>query len=76
MRFILGFIGAVFAGVLLISMTAAHLYGVFFLKPPDPATTAGKVQLATPPYYLQPLVWAVAVAGACFAGLITWLSRK
>src|SRR6185436_12347048 len=55
-------VAMIFCCVLLISITAAHFYGVFFLKPPDPATTAGKVQLATPPFYLQPLVWALAVA--------------
>ncbi|WP_119392268.1 hypothetical protein [Taklimakanibacter lacteus] len=69
-------VALIFCCVLLISITAAHLYGAFFLKPPDPATTAGKVQLATPPFYLQPLVWALAIAAACFAALITTLSRK
>lgn len=69
-------VALIFCCVLLISITAAHLYGVFFLKPPDPATTAGKVQLATPPFYLQPLVWALAAAAACFAALIATLSRK
>ncbi len=66
----------IFCCVLLISIAAAHLYGVLFLKPPDPATTAGKVQLATPPFYLQPLVWGLAVAAACFAALIATLARK
>jgi len=69
-------VAMIFCCVLLISITAAHLYGAFFLKPPDPATTAGKVQLATPAFYLQPLVWALAIAAACFAGLITYLSRQ
>lgn len=69
-------VAMIFCIVLLVSITAAHLYGVFFLKPPDPATTAGKVQLGTPPFYLQPLVWALAIAAACFAAAITWLQRK
>ena len=69
-------VALIFCIVLLISITAAHLYGVFFLKAPDPATTAGKVQLATPPFYLQPLVWALAVAALGFAAAITWLQRK
>lgn len=69
-------VALIFCCVLLISISAAHLYGVFFLKPPDPATTAGKVQLGTPPFYMQPLVWALAVAAACFATLVTYLSRK
>lgn len=69
-------VALIFGCVLLISIAAAHLYGVFFLKPPDPATTAGKVQLATPPFYLQPLVWALAAAAACFAAAVTYLSKK
>jgi hypothetical protein len=69
-------VAMIFCIVLLVSIAAAHLYGVFFLKPPDPATTAGKVQLATPAFYLQPLVWALAVAAVCFAAAITWLQRK
>jgi hypothetical protein len=69
-------VAMIFCCVLLISITAAHLYGVFFLKAPDPATMAGKVQLATPAFYMQPLVWALAIAAACFAALVTYLSRK
>jgi hypothetical protein len=69
-------VAMIFCIVLLVSIAAAHLYGVFFLKPPDANTTAGKVQLATPAFYLQPLVWALAIAAACFAALITWLQRK
>ena len=69
-------VALIFCCVLLISIAAAHLYGVFFLKPPDPATTAGKVQLATPAFYLQPLVWALAVAAAFFAAAVTYLTKK
>ncbi|QIG52052.1 hypothetical protein G5V57_32725 [Nordella sp. HKS 07] len=69
-------VAMIFCCVLLISITAAHFYGVFFLKPPDPATTAGKVQLATPPFYMQPLVWALAIAAAGFAAAVTYLSKK
>lgn len=69
-------VALIFCCVLLISIAAAHLYGVFFLKAPDPATTAGKVQLATPAFYLQPLVWALAVAAAFFAAAVTYLSKK
>lgn len=69
-------VAMIFCCVLLISITAAHLYGVFFLKPPDPATTAGKVQLGTPAFYLQPLVWALAVAAAGLAAAVSYLSRK
>ncbi|MBK1865587.1 hypothetical protein [Taklimakanibacter albus] len=69
-------VAMIFCCVLLISIAAAHLYGVFFLKAPDPATTAGKVQLGTPAFYLQPLVWALAVAAAGFAAAVTYLSKK
>jgi hypothetical protein len=69
-------VAMIFCIVLLVSITAAHLYGVFFLKAPDPNTMAGKAQLATPAFYMQPLVWALAVAAACFAGAIGWLRRK
>jgi len=69
-------VAMIFCIVLLISIAAAHLYGVFFLKAPDPATTAGKVQLATPPFYMQPLVWALAVAALGFAAGVTWLGRR
>lgn len=69
-------VALIFCCVLLISIAAAHLYGVFFLKAPDPATTAGKVQLGTPPFYLQPLVWALAAAAAFFAAAVAYLSKK
>jgi magnesium-transporting ATPase (P-type) len=65
----------IFCIVLLISITAAHLYGAFFLKPPDPATTAGKVQLNTPPFWKQKLVWGVAVVAAVLAALIALMNK-
>jgi hypothetical protein len=66
----------IFCIVLLVSIAAAHLYGAFFLKPPDPNTTAGKVQLATPPFWMQPLVWGIAAVGVVLAGLITAMSKS
>lgn len=66
----------IFCIVLLISISAAHLYGAFFLKPPDPNTTAGKMQLNTPPFYKQSLVWGIAAAAVVFAGLITIMSKS
>jgi len=68
-------VAMVFCIVLLVSIAAAHLYGVFFLKPPDPNTTAGKVQLATPPFWKQPLVWGIAAVAAVLAGLITVMNK-
>jgi hypothetical protein len=42
----------------------------------NPAPLAGKVQLATPPFYLQPLAWGLAAAAVCFAAAISWLQHK
>ena len=64
-------VAMVFCIVLLVSITAAHLYGVFFLRPPDPNTAMGKVQLATPPFYRQPLVWSFAGIAIVLAAIIT-----
>jgi hypothetical protein len=69
-------VGLIFCIVILVSVAAAHLYGVLFLKPPDPNTTTGKVQLATPAFYLQPFVWSLAGAAAIFAAAIFGLTRK
>ena len=69
-------VAMIFCIVLLISIAAAHLYGVFFLKPPDPNTTAGKVQLATKPFYLQPLVWYIAAVAAALAVAITIRTKR
>ena len=68
-------VAMIFCIVLLIAITAAHLYGVFFLKPPDPNTQMGKIQLATPPFWMQPLVWGIAIAAAVFAALITIMKK-
>ncbi|WP_421696374.1 hypothetical protein [Aestuariivirga sp.] len=68
-------VAMIFLIVLLISIGAAHLYGAFFLKPPDPNTLAGKAQLATPPFWRQPLVWGIAAAAAILALIITAMSK-
>ena len=68
-------VAMIFCIVIIISVTAAHLYGAFFLKPPDPNTQMGKIQLATPPFWRQPLVWGIAATAAVLAGLIT-VTRK
>ena len=69
-------VAMVFCIVLLIAIAAAHFYGVAFLAPPNPDTAAGKVQLATPPFWRQPLVWGVAAAAAVFAVLISVVKRN
>ncbi|MFN8829495.1 MAG: hypothetical protein ACK50Q_15840 [Labrys sp. (in: a-proteobacteria)] len=69
-------VAMVFCIVLLISISAAHLYGVFFLKPPDPNTQAGRIQLATPPFYMQPFVWWLAGIAAALAATLFLRSRR
>ena len=68
-------VAMIFCIVLLISITAAHLYGVAFLAPPNPDTTSGKVQLATPPFWMQPLVWGIAATAAALAVLISMMKK-
>src|SRR5690242_13458062 len=69
-------VAMIFCIVLLISIAAAHLYGVFFLKPPDPNTQQGKIQLMALPFWKQPLVWGIAVAALALAGLITAMNKS
>ena len=69
-------VAMIFCIVLLVSITAAHLYGVFFLRPPDPNTVLGKVQLATPPFYMQPVVWSIAGIAIVLAIIITARSKS
>jgi hypothetical protein len=65
----------IFGIVLLVAIVAAHLYGVFFLKPPDPNTVAGKAMLAARPFYLHPLVWSIAAVVVALA-LAIWRMPK
>lgn len=69
-------VATIFCIVLLIAMTAAHLYGVFFLQPANPGTLLGKAQLATAPYYKQPFVWAVAALAAVLAMVIAAMNKS
>jgi hypothetical protein len=69
-------VAMVFCIVLLVSITAAYLYGAFFLKPPDPNTTAGKAMLNATPFYMHSFVWSVAGVAVVLAGLITLRNRK
>jgi hypothetical protein len=36
----------------------------------------GKIQLATPPFYMQPLVWSVAGVAVVLALLITMMKKS
>ena len=69
-------VAMIFCIVLLVSIAAAHLYGVFFLKPPNPDTQQGKIQLATPAFYMQPLVWGIAIVAGALATLIAARSKS
>ncbi len=69
-------VAMIFGIVLLVAIFAASLYGIFFLKPPDPNTIMGKAQLAAAPWYMNSFTWTVAVVTAVLAGLITLRSRR
>lgn len=69
-------VAMIFCIVLLLAISAAHLYGILFLKPPDPNTVLGKAALATPPFYRQPFVWGIAAAAALLALAVTAMARK
>jgi hypothetical protein len=69
-------VAMIFCIALLVSIFAAYLYGVFFLAPPDPNTTMGKVQLAAKPWYMHSFTWTIAVIACVLAGLITVLNRR
>jgi hypothetical protein len=68
-------VAMIFCIVLLVSIVAAYLYGVFFLKPPDPNTMTGRAALAALPFYLHPFVWSLALVAAGLAALITYLNK-
>jgi hypothetical protein len=68
-------VAMIFCIVLLVSIAAAHLYGVFFLRPPDPNTMTGRAALAALPFYLQPFVWSLAVVAAGLAAIITYMNK-
>ena len=68
-------VAMIFCIVLLVSISAAHLYGVFFLKPPDPNTVTGRAALAALPFYKQSFVWTLAIVAAGLAAIITYMNK-
>jgi hypothetical protein len=68
-------VAMIFCIVLLVAIFAAYLYGVFFLKPPDPNTVMGKAMLNARPWYMHGFTWTIAVVASTLAGLITLRSR-
>jgi len=69
-------VAMIFCITLLVAIFAADLYGVFFLNPPDPNTTSGKVQLAAKPWYMHSFTWSVAVVACVLAALIALQGRR
>lgn len=69
-------VAMIFCIVLLVAIFAAHLYGVFFLKPPNPNTVMGRAQLHATPWYMHRFTWTIAAIAAVLAGLVTLQSRR
>jgi hypothetical protein len=69
-------VAMIFCIVLLVAIFAAHLYGVFFLKPPDPNTLSGKAQLNAMPWYMHGFTWAIAVIAGVLAALMMLRRRR
>jgi len=69
-------VAMIFCIVLLVAIFAAYLYGLFFLKPPDPNTLSGKAQLSAKPWYMHSFTWTVAIIACVLAGLLTLQRRR
>jgi hypothetical protein len=61
-------VALIFFVVMLISIVAAYLYGVFFVNAIAPDTSE--------PFYRQPFVWGVAAIAVALAALLTSLLRR
>jgi hypothetical protein len=69
-------VAMIFCITLLVSIYAAYLYGVFFLKPPDPNTVSGKAMLNATPWWRHSFTWTVAAIALALAGLLYWRSKS
>jgi cytochrome c biogenesis factor len=69
-------VAMIFCIVVLLAIVAAWAYGVLFLPPPNPDTTAGKAMINATPFYLHSFTWSVAVIAAVLAGLISLMNRN
>jgi hypothetical protein len=69
-------VAMIFCITLLIAIFAAYLYGVFFLRAPDPSTMAGRVQLGATPWYMHSFTWTIAAIACVLAGLIALQSGR
>jgi len=65
-------VALVFCTALVVSIAAAHLYGVAFLNPP-PAGTSLVAPAA--PFWMQPLVWTLAALALVLAVLVRRMTR-
>jgi hypothetical protein len=69
-------IAMIFCVTVLIAICAAYLYGLFFLRPPDPSTMAGRVQLNATPWYMHGFTWTIAIIACVLVGLIILQGRR
>jgi hypothetical protein len=69
-------VAMIFCIVVLVAIVAAHLYGAYFLRQPDPNTILGRAQLNATPWYMHSFTWTVAAIAALLAGLVTLQSRS
>ena len=60
-------VALIFCIVMLLSIAAAHVYGVLFVTSLSPDTSE--------PFYRVPFVWGVACVAAVLAGLVTLLNK-
>jgi hypothetical protein len=69
-------IAMIFCIVLLVAIFAAYLYGLFFLRAPDPSTMTGRIQLNATPWYMHSFTWTVAAVASVLAGLLAWQGAR
>jgi len=69
-------IAMIFCIVLLVAIFAAYLYGLFFLRAPDPSTMTGRIQLNATPWYMHSFTWTVAAVTSVLAGLLAWQGAR
>jgi len=69
-------VAMIFCITLLVAIFAAHLYGVFFLEPPNPNTLSGKAQLNAKPWYMHSFTWTIAAIACGLAVLLTVQGRR
>jgi hypothetical protein len=62
----------IFLVVLLVAVSAAHLYALFLIAE-SPAAAAAP---AGTPYYREPFIWAVAAMAVVVGGLMVMLGRR